>query len=319
MSPYLLTLSFLALMSILSSSELMRFTQQLFGMRLNAAGLEMRQEMEELKARSCIADFRESENAKEEERPPVERKPRGTPSTRKRSTPLGFNQARPPNNARLNLYFALVEQPATTPTTFSYYETAARLLRMLYQEDPLFRAIPAAEYQILEALKQKKEELEHIETPDALATLLFSDPTVTTLFHHLLTGDAHFPSLLPLITFDKISPTSHAENTKINLLFAPQEVLLALCNDPFLVEHLIKIRESVWQEIVQPKEEPQTRTLLKKKLKDHVHTLLISYAPNSHYHQLFDYSLGKMGTILFVTDPKTGITTRKHHRKETHA
>lgn len=320
MNPYLLTLMFLTLMSVLTSSEVARFAQSTLGSQLHSSYQESLAVAEGVKAIAAFEDFRlhavetEDEEVSEKKKKPAKRTPSSKP---RRSTSLGYNFERPPNNSRLNLYLMLYTTPHQD-YPLSPYEVVARLMRHLYAEATFFN--PGIEYAILDALIACKEEAKSFTFPDELATLDLGDPTLQMAFYHMLKGAEGCPSLLNFITFDH---ETRLEKKKVNLLFAAPCVIEALLNDDQVVEKLLTRREALWEKIFdheahrleRPPEKWIGRNQLKKELKADVTEILaeagLDYA--KHYKWVFDMGLGELGNILFIEDPQTGFIRREKY------
>ncbi len=201
---------------------------------------------------------------------------------------LGVNAARPPNNARLNLYALLHKEPhKNTPQEFSLYETTAKLMRILYSNEPFFQQIKDAEYLILDKLIEKKEE-----------TLTFA-------------------------TFDQTKEQEQAR--KINFLFADPEILRAIFNDNPIAEKLIEQRDQIWEKIdYQEKHRTElttgsNRTDFSHEIKEVLDQVLTSanLNPERYKSHVFDYTLGKPGTLIFLKDPLTGNLHREKYTDST--
>lgn len=315
MNSYLLTLTFLTIMSLLTASEMVRLVE---GEKVRHLYAQYQKEsllLEEAKEEAALADFRALPIPEKEER---EKKPSSPHAPANHPAPLRVHQTRPPNNARLNVY-ALLYEIRGSQDSFSLYEIAARLLRLLYGELPAFRALPHAEYALLDELIRKREETLTFTYPDALATLTFSDPELQKLWIALLKGTEGKPSLLNYLTFDR---GNGRPPVKINLLFAPAPVLEALFNAPSLTQKLLLLRAPLVEEIFYQeahrltlsKEEGKSRTLFKEELRKGYEALIQAEGlSDSAYHKWLDFSLGKMGTILYIEEPSTGYVHREKY------
>lgn len=316
MNPYLITLTFLLLMSILTSSEVLRFSQAHFASHLYASSQEQDRIIQSADAHALLDDFRGEEREKivydegEKRAPKPGKKVRRSPS-------LQFDLARPPNNSRLNFYQIIHGSP---PKKFplSLYDTAVRLMDSLYGEASFFKAVPGAAARIMNALIAENEKSGHFTTPDELATLTFEDPTLQEVFYAMLKGEEKCPSLLNYITFDR----AKREDKKINLLFASKELIEALLNHPVLSEKLIALRNRQWVEIFdeethrleRPKELNKGRLGFKNELSAGYEALLDEEGLHlDSYKTVFDLSLNKMGSVLFIEDPETGFIHRERH------
>ncbi len=314
MNPYLLTLTFLMLMSLLTSSEVVRFSQNSLGNHLHKQYQENLATSDTLKAYVGYDNFRlrKSDNedvAVEEE---IEKPPPKPSTSIPRPASLEFNCARPPNNSRLNFYLLL-----NTQVPPSLYEATARLMRNVYGNAYFFS--PNAEYRILDALIALKEETKEFVYPDEMSKLDLGDPELQAIFYSMLKGSEECPSLLNFITFDKVK---YHENKKVNLMFADPVVIESLINHHPTTESILKMRQTVWEEINDQEEHRLERTadeckgreILKKELAAEFRQILFDSGLDfKTYDKIFDYSLGKMGTILFIEDPLTGFIQREKY------
>ncbi len=322
MNPYLLTLTFLMLMSVLTSSEVVRFAQHSFGSQLHAQYQESLASLEAVKARAALEDFRKQDpeivDEEVEEKKEVKKPSRPTPQSVRRSTPLEFNFERPPNNSRLNLYLLLHEEPHKN-YPLSLYEAAARLMRLLYGESRFFE--PNSEYRILDALIERKEETLAFTSPDEFAALDLGDVKLQTVLYCMLKGAEGSPSLLDFLTFDKEDLST--ERRKVNLMFADPRLIEALLNNSEMTEKLLAARASLWEEILYQeahrleliKEECKGRNQLKRELREAYKKILLEAGLDfdKHYKWVFDLGLGQLGNILYVEDPKTGFVRREKY------
>lgn len=315
MNPYLLTLTFLMLMTVLTSSEVARFAQNNLGNQTHTDFQKSLLAAEEAKTQAALDDFRKqmSEDEKDKEIREQNKKPKPSTSIR-RSAPLGFNLTRPPNNARLNFYALLHKKPSGP---FSLRETVARLMRSLYTGAKFFDAVPQIEYHILEALKD--QETENFKYPDELGILEFENENVQKVFYAMLKGAEGRPSLLNFITFDK---EGSSNMKKVNLMFAAPCIIEALFEDPKISAQLIALRDAQWEEILdqeahrleRTKEECKGRREFKKELKEGYERILSEAGLDSkQYNTALDISLGKLGNTLFIEDPITGFVRREKY------
>lgn len=315
MQPYLLTLAFLTLMSILTSTEVVRFAESSMETRLYHDSLATGIEVEELRANSHLEDFRKHQPEDSQDEPeikPKEPKPQKNQksSTPRRSRALGFNLDRPPNNARLNLY----QLAPLTPL----YDVTARLLRSLYKDAPFFDKVPQAEERLLAALIAKKEESEKFLFPDELANLKFDDEEIQTLFHLMLKGHDQRPSLLHFITFDKITSTKGG-SSKINFMFADERILRAVVDNDAACNELLALREKVLEEMIsqeekrlaKSEEKGKNRLEYKKQLTEAFDAIVANAGLSSNLKPMFDFTLRTPGNVIFVTDEESGIVLRE--------
>lgn len=310
MSPYLMTLIFLTLMSVLTSSEVIRFSQHNIGDRLYTHFQEGLVESENEKAQADLENFRM--HIKEVSQTDVEKPKRSSrKSSNRRSRSLGFNLSRPPNNSRLNLYLIIHRYPIAD----YLYECTARLIRSLYSEAEFFKQIPNVEYRILNKLNDLKEKTVDFNYPDELSTLDFEEEELQKIFYLMLKGAEGCPSLLNYITFD--DPQKLTRTTKkVNLMFAAPCVIEALFNNPDVSEQVITLRDHLWAEIIdqetnrlqRTKDEGKNRTIFKNEFKEGLEKILPSGIKPTEF---FDLSLGKLGNILFLKDPETDFIRRE--------
>lgn len=318
MTPYLFTLTFLMMITCLTSSESVRFHHSMIEKNIYASANQTRFEREEL---SCLSDLDEIRGQESED--PKKREPRKVkpPTTRaKRYPALRINTARPPNNARLNLYALLHAEPnKNVPEEFSLYETCAALLRLLYSHASFFHEVPRLEYVLLDALCQKKEQCVQFSSPDELGSLVFEDPQLQAVFYRMLKGTKESDSLLDYITFDQQGGKSQAR--KINLLFADPLILKAIFPKGQTAENLLARRELIWQEIaiqeakrneLKP-EQCDGRRGFAVKIAQMLDEVLIAdgFDSKKYKGQVFDCTLGKSGTVLFHIDSETAGRTRE--------
>ncbi|MCC5831945.1 MAG: hypothetical protein JJU12_02760 [Chlamydiales bacterium] len=320
MNPYLLTLAFLMLMSILTSSEVVRFSQGSLGIQLHNDYLDSKVASERALAHAAFEDFRKHnpDAVEEEEKKKKPSTPRKPSAKVRRSTALGFNFTRPPNNSRLNLYLLLHEEP-NKDYPLSLYEAAARLMHLLYAEAKFYE--PNAEYRILDALIAQKKATALFSCPDELATLELGDPKLQAIFYCMLKGADERPSLLDFITFDKEGLSR--DKKKVNLMFADRRLIEALLDNAQITEKLLAARAALWEEIFdqeahrleRTKEECKGRNDLKRDLANVCRKIFLEAGLDfdTHYKWVFDLGLGHLGNILFIEDPKTGFVRREKY------
>ncbi|NGX61225.1 MAG: hypothetical protein K940chlam9_00708 [Chlamydiae bacterium] len=327
MTPYVLTLTFLILMSLLTSSEMSRFASGSLERALYHDAQVYRAQAEKEEVLGRLEDFRQEAIAGNDTNHVEKSSPKkeNTSKKVKRSPTLRFNFNRPPNNSRLNLYFALFPiARSDLPDHFSYYELAADLIRDLYGEAEFFQRVPQAEYRILDKLKEKREETLTFQYPDELAQIDLGDPDLQEIFYRMLKGSHPYPSLLDYLSFDRLERTHKTSGDwKINLMFAPPELLQALFHDCTLVQKLESLRQEFWKKIIYQeehrleltKEECDGRTKLKKEIEEKVRSVFYEYGLDAEIDlNILDLSLGKYGNILLIVDSKTGIVSREKHK-----
>jgi hypothetical protein len=276
---------------------------------------------------SHLEEFTENQKLKIKKKP-VETIKQADPYVKK-ARALGVNAARPPNNARLNLYNLLFVEEKKGPEDFSYHETTARLICLLYQEEPFFQ--PGIEYKLLGALRAKHESIAFFEDVDQLLSLDFEDEFLQTAFFHMLKGTKTAPSLLNYVTLDKINDKAQAR--KINVLFADPLIIQAIFPNNNVAEKLIARRDAIWTDIEyqelhrleSTKEECKGRKDYGVEIKQGVEQALIEGGidPKLYVSKVFDCTLGKPGSVIFLEDPRTGALLRQKYvpprKKETAA
>jgi hypothetical protein len=320
MNPYLFTVTFLMMMSFLTSSETIRFAQSSLE---NRCYLESRGAMaaaEDLAMLSHLEMLRGEAN----ENPPKREPKRHKENTSvRRIGRLNINTSRPPDNSRLNIYTLLHKEPHShLPKEFSLYETLARLMRSLYGNSPFFNEIPQVEYHILDSLIEKKEKTENFKTPDELGTLTFDNPRVQAVFLQMLKGTKEASSLLNYITFDQIDSTQ-TQSRKINLLFADALILKAIFPEGEIVAKLLARREKIWAEIIDQEEHRLERTEDEGKrrgqygddLEAALEEVLTSEGRDFSKYKtyVFDCTLSEPGNVIFLLDPLTQTLIRQKY------
>ncbi|MCH9626857.1 MAG: hypothetical protein S4CHLAM2_04880 [Chlamydiales bacterium] len=311
MNPYLITLTFLMLMSVLTSSEVARFSQGHIGSHFRAHYQESLATAEELRSFAALEDFRKDKVETVEEKNEKPRKPKKAPAIR-RSASLKFNLSRPPNGSRLNME-ALIHENAAKNYPLSTYEVGARLMRHLYAEASFYR--PGDEYRILDALIALKEETTSFTTPDELSTLTFQDEALQYVFYSMLKGAEGSPSLLHYLTYDP------DKKSKVYLMFAAPCLIQALVENSQLTEKIVALRSTLWEEILdqeknrlkRTKDQCKGRDDFKKEFKAKLKNLFDESGLQFDFFvpTVFDLGLGEMGSVLFIEDPDTGYVYRE--------
>lgn len=222
----------------------------------------------------------------------------------KKSTPLNFDETRPPENSRLNLWECISEKKEP------YYEGMARLMRGLYGHKPFFMERAGFEYQILEELSRKKEEIATLNSVDELASLVLKNESLQEVFYKILRGGADFPSLLWYVRLDQ-------KRGSLNMLFAPLEVLISLFGKEFAFDFdalrsglLIRMRDEEENRSLLEADLCLNRTAIHQQLKVEGEALLIKYKIVDD-SKCFDFHLGKPGSILYLVDDLTGAKVRE--------
>lgn len=202
--------------------------------------------------------------------------------TKRASAPLNFNHDRPPNNSRLNLYLALCkEDPA-------YEALAVRYLTQTFG--------PEAE-RVFAALKRERDKMTAFTFPDDLCTLELPEE-IRDVFYSWMPEFLHKTSFDTKLTF---------ETRRVNLLFACPALIEAVVGNSDRTAALIALRDQMWERIEAEEEDHLGRKKIKDALKEGAATIL----PETELFQLFDYSLGKPGTVIFVKDRSGSIERQK--------
>ncbi len=324
MSPYLLTITFLTLMSLLTSTAVMQFQEESLTSQIHERALIQQADIERERQEALYQDCQPPPQ-EEKKTPPPEEHPTSNSSSNELKFPaLNYSFERPPNNGRYNIY--LLMYPEQLPNAWTrtkqhtdYYEkVGVHLLENLYGRESFFQEVPRAASRLMEALKEKKEEATDYLFPDELSALSFKDPELQAIFYKMLKGSQSYPSLLSYITFDKELGQSQKRN--LNFLFASPELLLAFFDqNRRVVDALLKFREEFWQKV---KAEEETRggkgrETLRQELKEAYEKVLTQGGLDPRFYGgMMDYSLGEKGTIILSQDPLTGVTKReKYFRK----
>ena len=331
MNPYLFTVTFLLMMSLLTSSEVKQFSQSSLEMKCYQESRQMLAAAEELRELAHLEQLRQYTETKDEKEESVEPKPKPKPTKKRvrRSTPLNFNTARPANNSRINFFILLHNEPHTKlPKEYSLYEITARSMRFLYADQPFFQIIPDVEYRILDKFFEVKEQTLEFCTPDELSSLSLEDDELQKVFYTMLKGTKEAPSLLNFITFDHGKEPLKGQREKINLMFVDPIVLNAILHDESTTQRIIEARDKIWAEMFNQeehrlerlKEECKGRDKFKGELKEALTQILLEggFEADRYISYVFDLSLGDLGSILFVEDPLTKELTRQKYKSGAH-
>ncbi|NGX54867.1 MAG: hypothetical protein KR126chlam2_00487 [Chlamydiae bacterium] len=312
MNPLFITISFLMLMGVLTTSVVNNYIDStmaatLYKSHCQTYALAQKEREKGLLHKFKVVAYKENDLA--EKKPKPKEKKEKSNKVVKRSIDLNFNLCRPPDNSRFNLNLLLTKDDSRSEIT--RYEIGAALLRNLYSEKPFFNEIPQVEYHILDTLIAKKQE---VRDPDLLPKLIFDDERVQNAFYQMLTET---PSLLDYITFSE--PNYHAYN-KVNLMFAAPELVAAVFNHSAITEAILDYRQELWGRILEEeahrKELDSKKCLNKTKIKDMFKQRVAEILSRENlaiepYEKVCEFSLGKPGKMLFVTDPATGIALRQ--------
>jgi hypothetical protein len=322
MNPYLFTITFLLLMGFLTSSEALRFSQSTLEHTCYKSSCAMLEVAEELRELSHLEHLRDKDNPDPTPRP---HRPNPNPQKERsnRIASLRINDARPPDNSRLNLYKVLQEdREKISLENFSLYEVLAQLMRNLYNEELFFQEVSNVEYLIIDHLLAKKGECLLFTTPDQLVSVKFDNQRVQEVFYHMLKGSKSARSLLDFLTFNPID-SPQKQSRKINFLFAHPTLLRAIFPEGTIGDDLLARRERIWNEILDQeehrldrrKEECKGRREFKNDLKAILNEILTQHGLDAEAYltHVFDYGLGNPGTVIFITDPLTGQTHRERY------
>ncbi|MCH9608551.1 MAG: hypothetical protein S4CHLAM45_11290 [Chlamydiales bacterium] len=306
MNPLFFTFTFLTLLGILTSSEVMNYTQMAHSRHIYENHLVTAEKKEFAIQSAYFQDFQEERSDNPKSHPsPKEVEENQPPSRKPLVASLDFDRMRPPNNSRLNLYEMIHCNKREV------YVITARLIRSLYGESEFFQAIPDAEIKILDLLLEKKEETSSFTTPDELATLDFNNPMLQTIFIRML---KETPSLLNYLTFDK---NSYYLRRRINLMFADEKVIHAAIPSEKLSSQVLAIRDRAWEEIEY--QEAHRKQLSSGKgrteFKEELTAAFNSVVHEEELRKLFDLSLEKSGTVIFLKSPITNNIIREKYIK----
>ena len=323
MNPYLFTVAFLLLMGLLTSSEVVRFSQRSLEQKCYLSSRSLLATTEELREWTHLEELRGEEPPP---KPPAETRPEIPPQPRnsktKRIAPLRINTARPPDNSRLNLYRLFNESDADkAPEHFSFYEVIAQLMRDLYGEEPYFQELSDMEYLILDQMMDNREQMAWT-TPDQLSSMKIENQKIHTALYFMLKGNKHAPSLLNFLTYDPID-SPNKQSRKLNFLFADPHIIHALFPTGGTADLLLARREILWDAILDQEKNRLKRERIECKGRSEWNTeikLLLEETLTSegldakkYLTHVFDYGLSEPGTLLFTQDPLTGATLREKY------
>lgn len=328
MNSYLCTITFLAIMGLLTSSEMIQHHNATFENQCYTQSRYLLAAAEEVAAMSNLEELRKAKKSQTGPRLPKEEKKSTTElnhSTSKYPKALGVNMARPPNNSRLNVFNLLHKQPhKNLPEEFCLYDVMVRLMYSLYNQEPFFEKAHDAPRRILDTIIAKKALTTHFTAPDQLSELDLEDEALQHIFCQMLKGTHSAPSLLNFITFDTID-SPQTQSRKINLLFADPRILYAIFPDGTTADQLITMREQLLETIEYQKlrkaqyDTSKGRRDYALELKQKLTDILLAGGFNAEKYasHVFDYSLGKAGTIMFIENSKTHIITREKYIPKT--
>ena len=303
MNPLLLTITFLTILALLTSSEAARTIDASCQQSAFESYNELASSCEEKLAEAQFEALKlQSVETHSEPRQRVE----GALRYSGKSAPLKYDHGRPPDNSRLNLFLLMNEGKES-----ALYEKAALLMRHLYGDQPFFQEVVNLEYRILDALIQLKDMASDFFFVDELATLPFNDKEVHRRFLMMLKGT---PPFLHFITYNN----SHGNQQKLNLMFAPTEILEVMIPDFDLFQKIVLFRNQLWEQIDYQeanrkelsKEQVKSRTFFKEELVHYLNSL------DPNLAKQFDVTLGKKGSVIFVQDPASRIVKRERIMKK---
>jgi len=318
MTPYVMTLTFLTVISLLTSSEMVRYASHSLEHKFHKNYLEQKRIALSLGEQGDFENYR-NKTPKQASTPKEKEEKKETEVRDGIPTKLGLNLVRPPNNSRINLHFVLTESGPKKPKGFSLYELTATLIRRLYGETSFFLEVPNAEYLILDGLKERQEETAKFLFPDELASISFDDPQLQAIFYKMLKGTMETPSLLRYITFDR--KTNRGENRKINLMFADPLLLEVVFENGPATEQVLALRTQLFEEMLYQedhrkelrKSNSKNRTQYKAEFKECLEAICVSERLDpAYFSDIFDFSLGKLGTIIYLRDPSGTLRRQKH-------
>ncbi len=103
-------------------------------------------------------------------------------------------------------------------------------------------------------------------------------------------------------------------------MFAAPDLVAAVFHHPAVTEAILAYRQELWGRILDEeahrKEPSYEKNLTKRKIKDMFKQRIAEILSRENlaiepYEKVCEFSLGKPGTMLFVTDPATGIALRQ--------
>lgn len=314
----MITLTFLSLLGIMTTTEVRRYYDQSYGKVLYHSSKKIQEKVLLERAMAELEHFKAGDKECEDiifDQPKPNPKKKSSLS-RKRWRSLEFDEERPPNNSRLNLYLLLTDPKTDHP--LSTYNIAARLLRALYGEEPFFNMAPQMENKILdELIIYHKDKVLTFLFPDELSELKIRNQDAQKAFYKVLKGsideEEDFPSLLYYVTLD------NEKHQKINFMFASQLLLEVIFEERQIYEPLLNWRDGMLKQMRKQEKESYTfseddfwgRKEIKEELRVVMETALTGAGKDPNpYFALFDLSLGKKGNVLFITDEKSGRITR---------
>lgn len=322
MSPLVITTAFLAFFSIMTTHALNRFVDHTRHEQFYLKAHEQKTTLAYEKEAALYAEKRVKLKDPGRNRGGDEDllKPEPSPSHKDHPRSLKIDLHRPPDNSRLNLYL-LVEgkEFQATPEELHRPLLFQKLLDLLYADFPPFQQIPDASLQLLTHLTQAKDQIQELQNPEELATIDLEDPSLQELLYLLLRGEG-CPSLLEYVTLRQPHTDRSYREMKLNLYFCKPELLSIIFENDALAFELHKIRSELLQEALLQEEnrlemafrDGQNRTYFDKALKIAFSDLMMRHGLNEkEVTCLFEFTLGKMGSLLTYRDEETGLQVRQ--------
>ncbi|MCB1180726.1 MAG: hypothetical protein KDK55_01715 [Chlamydiia bacterium] len=339
MYPLALTMLFLSLLGILTSTEIKNYTTQVVKHQIFetyiAANHQMQRAQERARFQEAAPEVTNNttDENKGQKKPPTPKishhgdcdesdsQKNSFSQSEKHPLPLNINLGRPPNNSRFNFALVLSDHKVNKwDEKFSPYHLAKRLMILLYSDQPFFQNISNVADLILSKLIEKKEQTEKFTHPDQLATLSLDNEDLQVIFYRMLKGDHGCPSLLNYLTFDLSKNKWTANHHKINLMYANKTLINLIIENENATDSLLEMRGEMWKKILKQeeirltmtREEGLNRTKIKQHLKQSFYNLIESYGLDAkELEKHFDFGLGHPGNTLLVRDEQTGIMIRE--------
>ncbi|MEG0036833.1 MAG: hypothetical protein RSB82_00295 [Victivallaceae bacterium] len=238
-----------------------------------------------------------------------------------KSLNIDFNRL--PNNSRINLYGFLNEPEELRNNPASWYAILGRFLRKNYLEKPGFPINRINfEWDILNAILLQKARIisgEEKVDPDILGTLVFPNPELAEAVYLLLTGFDDNPSILNYLDYEVKKPGF----CKLNFMFVDPLLLSAVIDHQEAFNKLRALQLKTLQEVRDREEEflrnkslkdkpfLKNRTCFKLELNESVSIILAEYDLLPILNKkLFEFTLGKPGDYIFLSNSDTGVVTR---------
>lgn len=143
--------------------------------------------------------------------------------------------------------------------TRQYRSLMKRLMMQQYAAEPFFISAVEERPGLLDDLMVKIEESaaqlpmkERIKKPQELANLDLQDPLLNEVLYKMLRGNVTREERRRGVKGGYLSLTdflSGGKETKIRVYLAPREILLALFEEPDLVEEIVQMRLQIWKQL----------------------------------------------------------------------